>query len=172
MALGSDLILHSKHISCNATRLLWNKAFLFCHVTNFPLRIHGKSFRSLRFVSDAAESASIVEEANLLSAPNQNLIDLNPPRGTRDFYPEEMRLRHWLFDNFREVGQPLLYEPFPGAHSEEFKCFIRFSFCQVSRLFGFEEVDFPVLESEELYVRKAGEEITQQVQVFCFCRIF
>ena len=34
---------------------------------------------------------------------------------------------------------------------------------QVSRQFGFEEIDFPVLESEELYVRKAGEEITQQV---------
>lgn len=35
---------------------------------------------------------------------------------------------------------------------------------KVSRLFGFEEIDFPVLESEELYVRKAGEEITQQVR--------
>lgn len=33
----------------------------------------------------------------------------------------------------------------------------------MSEAFGFEEVDFPVLESEELYVRKAGEEITQQV---------
>ena len=34
---------------------------------------------------------------------------------------------------------------------------------QVSRLFAFDEVDYPVLESEELFVRKAGEEITQQV---------
>jgi histidyl-tRNA synthetase len=34
---------------------------------------------------------------------------------------------------------------------------------KVSRLFAFEEIDFPVLESEELFVRKAGEEITQQV---------
>jgi histidyl-tRNA synthetase len=31
---------------------------------------------------------------------------------------------------------------------------------QVSRLFGFEEVDFPVLESEALFIRKAGEEIS------------
>lgn len=35
---------------------------------------------------------------------------------------------------------------------------------QVSRSFSFEEWDAPVLESEELYTRKAGEEITQQVR--------
>jgi len=46
-----------------------------------------------------------------------------------------MRLRTWLFDQFREV----------------------------SRIMAFEEVDFPVLESEALFIRKAGEEITQQV---------
>ncbi|KAL4605508.1 hypothetical protein ACB092_09G034800 [Castanea dentata] len=65
-------------------------------------------------------------------------IDVNPPKGTRDFPPEEMRLRTWLFHSFREV----------------------------SRLFGFEEVDFPVLESEALYIRKAGEEIRDQL--YCF----
>lgn len=65
-------------------------------------------------------------------------IDYNPPRGTRDFAPDEMRLRSWLFQKFREV----------------------------SRLFAFEEVDFPVLESEALFVRKAGEEITQQLYNF------
>lgn len=32
-------------------------------------------------------------------------------------------------------------------------------------MFGFEEVDFPVLESEALFVRKAGEEIRDQVGV-------
>ncbi|XP_050243166.1 histidine--tRNA ligase, chloroplastic/mitochondrial isoform X4 [Quercus robur] len=65
-------------------------------------------------------------------------IDVNPPKGTRDFPPEEMHLRTCLFHNFREV----------------------------SRLFGFEEVDFPVLESEALYIRKAGEEIRDQL--YCF----
>lgn len=65
-------------------------------------------------------------------------FDYNPPRGTRDFPPEEMRLRSWLFQKFREV----------------------------SRLFAFEEVDYPVLESEALFVRKAGEEITQQLYNF------
>ncbi|GAA0143753.1 aminoacyl-tRNA synthetase [Lithospermum erythrorhizon] len=65
-------------------------------------------------------------------------IDVNPPKGTRDFPPEDMRLRNWLFQNFREVSQ----------------------------LYGFEEVDFPVLESEALYIRKAGEEIKDQL--YCF----
>ena len=37
---------------------------------------------------------------------------------------------------------------------------------QVSLAFGFEEFDAPVLESEELYIRKAGEEITQQLYNF------
>lgn len=64
-------------------------------------------------------------------------IDVNPPKGTRDFPPEDMRLRSWLFYNFREV----------------------------SRLCGFEEVDFPVLESEALFIRKAGEEIRDQVSL-------
>ncbi|KAM7265089.1 hypothetical protein ACFE04_002772 [Oxalis oulophora] len=65
-------------------------------------------------------------------------IDVNPPKGTRDFAPEDMRLRNWLFGHFRDV----------------------------SKLFGFEEVDFPVLESEALFIRKAGEEIRDQL--YCF----
>ncbi|KAJ1477774.1 hypothetical protein T484DRAFT_1630777, partial [Baffinella frigidus] len=36
----------------------------------------------------------------------------------------------------------------------------------VARVYGFEEYDAPVLESEELYVRKAGEEVTQQLYNF------
>ena len=59
-------------------------------------------------------------------------------RGTRDFYPEDMRIRNWLFDNFRNAA----------------------------RSHGFEEYDAPVLEHEELYTRKQGEEITQQLYNF------
>ena len=59
-------------------------------------------------------------------------------RGTRDFYPEDMRLRNWLFNNFTNA----------------------------SLLHGFEEYDAPVLEYEELYTRKQGEEITQQLYSF------
>lgn len=33
----------------------------------------------------------------------QPLIDTQPVRGTRDFPPEDMRLRNWLFNHFREV---------------------------------------------------------------------
>ena len=49
-----------------------------------------------------------------------------------------MRLRNWLFGEFAAV----------------------------SRAFGFEQFDAPVLESEELFVRKAGEEITDQLYNF------
>jgi len=31
-------------------------------------------------------------------------LDLNPPRGTRDFYPEDMRLQQWLFGEWRAVA--------------------------------------------------------------------
>ena len=56
-------------------------------------------------------------------------------KGMRDFYPEEYKLREWLFDKFR------------GAASRS----------------GFQFYDCPILESEELYIRKAGEEITDQL---------
>ena len=63
---------------------------------------------------------------------------LQPPRGTRDFYPEDLRVRAWLFERFREV----------------------------SRRFGFEEVDAPIVEHAELFIRKAGEEIVDQLYHF------
>ena len=59
-------------------------------------------------------------------------------RGTRDFYPDDMRVRNWLFEKFHSAAL---------AH-------------------GFEEYDSPVLETEELYTRKAGEEITKQLYNF------
>ena len=36
----------------------------------------------------------------------------------------------------------------------------------IAELYNFEEYDAPVLEHEELYIRKAGEEITQQLYNF------
>jgi histidyl-tRNA synthetase len=65
-------------------------------------------------------------------------LDTQPPKGTRDFYPEDMRLRTWLFDQWRAVA----------------------------KRYGFSEYDAPVLESEALYTRKAGEEVTQQLYNF------
>ncbi|MEW6440699.1 MAG: histidine--tRNA ligase [bacterium] len=58
-----------------------------------------------------------------------------PPRGTRDFYPEQMRPRNGLFSLWRNVA---------GA-------------------FGFVEYDSCVLEHEELYILKSGEEIVGQL---------
>ncbi|KAH9614767.1 hypothetical protein KSS87_012803 [Heliosperma pusillum] len=84
--------------------------------------------------SIAARSGGI--SPSIVETPTK--IDVNPPKGTRDFPPDDMRLRTWLFQNFREVSQ----------------------------LFAFEEVDYPVLESEALFVRKAGEEIKDQL--YCF----
>ncbi len=44
--------------------------------------------------------------------------------------------------------------------------YLMINYREVGRLFGFQEYDAPVLEHEELYTRKAGEEITQQMYNF------
>ena len=65
-------------------------------------------------------------------------VIIDPVQGTRDFPPEEMRVRNYIFETFRST-----------AHK----------FC-------FEEYDAPVLEHESLYIRKGGEEITKQMYNF------
>jgi histidyl-tRNA synthetase len=59
-------------------------------------------------------------------------------QGTRDFYPEDQALRNWLFSRWKNVAI----------------------------LFGFEEYDAPIVESEQLYIRKAGEDVLQQLYNF------
>lgn len=59
-------------------------------------------------------------------------------KGTRDFYPDEMRLRRWIEERWRGAAER----------------------------FGFEEYDAPVLEPLELYTRKSGEEIVDQLYAF------
>ena len=61
-----------------------------------------------------------------------------PPRGTRDFYPDDYRRRAQLFERFRAVAAR----------------------------FAFEEIDAPVLEHAQLFTRKAGEEILDQLYHF------
>jgi len=56
-------------------------------------------------------------------------------RGTRDFYPNDMALRNWLFERWRAA----------------------------SRRAGFVEVDGPVLEPLDLYIEKSGPEIAEQL---------
>jgi histidyl-tRNA synthetase len=58
--------------------------------------------------------------------------------GMRDYYPEQMRLRRWIEERWRDTA-------------------LRF---------GFEEYDAPVIEALELYTRKSGEEIVGQLYAF------
>lgn len=87
-----------------------------------------------------AEKEALLQPEGVLSKKSKkksqaNMIETEPVQGCRDFAPEEMRVRKYLFNAFHETA----------------------------RRFGFEEYDAPVLESEELYIRKAGEEITEQM---------
>ena len=66
------------------------------------------------------------------------MIDLQPVKGTRDFLPNEMRLRNWLFEVWRNASIKA----------------------------GLEEYDTCVLEHENLYIRKAGDEISKQLYSF------
>lgn len=37
-------------------------------------------------------------------------IEIEPVMGTRDFYPEDMRLRSWLFNQFRETAKSFCFQ--------------------------------------------------------------
>jgi histidyl-tRNA synthetase len=64
---------------------------------------------------------------------------VSPVKGTRDFYPEDMFIRTWLYQKMREV----------------------------SELFGYLEYDGPFLERIDLYAAKSGEELVRE-QAFVF----
>jgi len=59
-------------------------------------------------------------------------------KGTRDFYPEEMAFRIWLYDRIREV----------------------------SASFGYEEWEGPLIEPFALYEAKSGEDLVKENYVF------
>ena len=63
---------------------------------------------------------------------------IQTPKGTRDFYPADMRIQNHLFDGWRKV----------------------------CRGFGYEEYEGPTFEHLELYVGKSGEEIVGQLYNF------
>lgn len=62
---------------------------------------------------------------------SQKKISTENYKGTRDFYPDDMRFRAWMFGIMRRTVQ----------------------------LYGYEEYDAPLLESYDLYKAKTGEEI-------------
>ena len=60
-------------------------------------------------------------------------------KGARDFYPEDMAVRQWLYRAIRRV----------------------------SEVYGYQEWDGPFLEKIDLYAAKSGEELVNQ-QAFVF----
>ena len=59
---------------------------------------------------------------------------IQPVKGTRDFYPEQMALRVWLYNAIRAV----------------------------SERFGYQEYEGPILEYISLYAAKSGEELVKE----------
>ncbi len=66
-------------------------------------------------------------------------LDTNPYKGVRDFYPEDLRFRKWLFSKWRKVAER----------------------------YGYVEYDASVLEPAELYRSKTSEEIVNE-QTYTF----
>ncbi len=64
---------------------------------------------------------------------------IQPLKGTRDFYPEDMAVRTWLYQNLREISES----------------------------FGYQEYEGPLIETLELYAAKSGEELVKE-QSFVF----
>jgi histidyl-tRNA synthetase len=64
---------------------------------------------------------------------------IKPVKGTREFYPEEMALRNYLYEKIRAASES----------------------------FGFQEYDGPFIEPLELYAAKSGEELVKK-QSFVF----
>lgn len=61
-------------------------------------------------------------------------LSTEPYKGTRDFYPDDMRFRNWMFGKLAETAKS----------------------------YGFQEYGGPMLEPFELYAAKTGEEIVNQ----------
>ena len=62
------------------------------------------------------------------------LLSTQPYKGTRDFYPDDMRLRNWFFGKIRQTLELADYEEYNG----------------------------PMLESLDIYIAKSGEEIANK----------
>lgn len=61
-------------------------------------------------------------------------LTLQPPKGFRDFYPEDFAVQQWLFSQMKEV----------------------------SNLFGYVQYDGPLVETIELYAAKSSEELVKE----------
>ncbi|MCA9324022.1 histidine--tRNA ligase [Candidatus Saccharibacteria bacterium] len=68
-----------------------------------------------------------------------NNVSLQPYKGARDFYPEDKALQKWMFGKWRRVVE----------------------------LYGFVEMDAPILEPTDLYLIKGNQEIIEE-QTYTF----
>jgi histidyl-tRNA synthetase len=66
-------------------------------------------------------------------------LNKSPYRGTRDFFPKEMRLRNFIFQKMADVSELFAYEPYDG----------------------------PLLEEVDLYRAKSGDELINE-QIYSF----
>lgn len=121
---------------------LFTSSFTISSSNTLKRNVHATSTILL---ADGGRISSAIPDKDLMAKTSkdggtvkQEKLDTNPPKGTRDFYPEDMRQRTWLFQQWRDVAKS----------------------------YGFSEYDAPVLESEVLYTRKAGEEVTEQLYNF------
>ena len=66
-------------------------------------------------------------------------ITIQPYKGSRDFYPEDMKIRNFIFNTWKKV----------------------------CKSYGYEEYDGPFIESFDLYAAKSGEELVNE-QLYSF----
>ena len=69
-------------------------------------------------------------------------LSKSPYRGTRDFFPKEMRIRNYIFQKMAEVSESYAYEPYDG----------------------------PLLEEVDLYRAKSGDELINEQVYSCVDR--
>lgn len=69
----------------------------------------------------------------------KNSLPLQPYKGARDFYPQDMRIRNYIFNKWSNIA----------------------------RKYGYEEYEGPFIESFEIYAAKSGEELVNE-QMYWF----
>jgi histidyl-tRNA synthetase len=74
------------------------------------------------------------KKSNQKLTTNNRQLSTLPYKGARDFYPEDIRLRNYIFDIWKKV----------------------------CKRYGFEEYDFPIMEPFEIFAAKTGEEIVKE----------
>lgn len=107
------MVIHPSLLILRPTRLLFFKPSLlnrtlFINSQRLPIRCNS-SLTAESLNSDTNETGRSGSRSSPPPAGALQKIDVNPPRGTRDFPPDEMRLRTWLFHNFREVVGSVVY---------------------------------------------------------------